>query len=79
MSYSTSSEIDFKKCFTRATYLVLDLLVAISLSLFSLTSAPPVAKKKEKRTAFLYIAKRDQTLCTLLINTREKFVFYSIM
>ena len=44
----------------------------------SLTSAPPVAKKKDKSTAFLYIAKRHQTLSTLYINTRGNFVFYSI-
>ena len=43
-----------------------------------LTSAPPVAKKKRQTTAFLYIAKRHQTLSTLYIKTRGNFVFYSI-
>ena len=31
-----------------------------------------------KRTAFLFIAKRNHTLSTLYINTRGNFVFYSI-
>ena len=54
MSYSTSSEINLKKSFSRATYLVLNLLVALSLSFFSLTSAPPVAKKRKKYSVFIY-------------------------
>ena len=32
----------------------------------------------EKSTAFLYIAKRNHTLCTLYINRRVNCVFYSI-
>ena len=35
------------------------------------------AKVKKKSTAFLYIAKRNHTLCTLYINRRVHFVFYS--
>ena len=37
-----------------------------------------MAKEKDKSTAFLYIAKRHQTLSTLYMNTRGNFVFYSI-
>ena len=41
-------------------------------------AAADSAKVQKKSTAFLNIAKRNHTLCTLYINRRVNCVFYSI-
>ena len=41
-------------------------------------AAADSAKVQKKSTAFLFIAKRKHTLCTLYINRRANCVFYSI-
>ena len=41
-------------------------------------AAADSAKVQKKSTAFLYIAKRNHTLCTLYINRLVNCVFYSI-
>ena len=41
-------------------------------------AAADSAKVQKKSTAFLYIAKRNHTLCMLYINRRVNYVFYSI-
>ena len=42
-------------------------------------AAADSAKVQKKSTAFLYIAKRNHTLCTLYINRRVHCLFYSMM
>ena len=46
--------------------------------MLAMVAAADGAKVQKKSTAFLYIAKRNHTLCTLYINRCVHCVFYSI-
>ena len=79
MSYSTSLEINLKKVFKQG-YVSCIRFTSGAISFFFLIDVSATSGlKKENSTAFLYIAKRNQTLCTLYINIRGNFVFYSII